>query len=288
MRKYYYYTVLFFSFMVSYSQNFQGVAYYESKTAANFDFDRGRDIPEDMKKQMEERMKRMLEKTFILTFNASEANYVEEEKLETPGQEGGRRMFGFMGDSKFYKNILENRYVNQREVFGKVFLIKDTLPKLTWKLESETKKIGNYTCYKASAVKSVDKLDFRSMRPPRRPDNSKDADTTKTSLLDEVTMPEEITIVAWYTPEIPVNMGPDEYNGLPGLILEVNADRTTILCSKIILNPSHKEDIKEPTKGKEVSQQEFNEILTAKMKEMEANFRNGGGRRDGGGRPGRF
>jgi len=39
------------------------------------------------------------------------------------------------------------------------------LPKLEWKMESETRQIGGYTCYKATAVKPVDASDFRNMRP---------------------------------------------------------------------------------------------------------------------------
>lgn len=110
-------------------------------------------------------------------------------------------------------------------------------------------------------------------------------DSTKTTnFFDSVEIPKEKTITAWYTPEIPVNQGPDEYWGLPGLILEVNDGRTTILCSKIVLNPKEQVTIKEPTKGKEVSQKEFNETVMEKMQEMRERFqndRNRGGNRGG-------
>ena len=78
----------------------------------------------------------------------------------------------------------------------------------------------------------------------------------------------EITITAWYTPEIPVSQGPEGYWGLPGLILEVNDGKTTILCSKVVLNPKEKADIKAPATGKEVSQKEYDEIVIKKMEEM--------------------
>lgn len=282
--------------MMGFAQDFQGVAYYESKTTVDMDFGR-RDMSEEQRKQIQERMKSMLEKTFVLTFSKSEATYLEEEKLEAPGQGGGGfRMAGFSTSGNYYKNIKENRYTNQMEMFSKMFLIKDTLPKLTWKLENETKKIGNYTCFKATAVKPVDPLDFRSMRPRRTEDEKPKEDAKATeqpqdtvkrrSVFDEIQMPKEVTVTAWYTPEIPVSMGPAEYGGLPGLILELNADRTTILCSKITLNPAEKQAIKEPAKGKEVTQAEFTEIITKKMEEMRENFRNNGGGR--GGRGGMF
>ena len=51
-------------------------------------------------------------------------------------------------------------------------------------------------------------------------------------------------VEAWYTPQIPVGHGPAEYWGLPGLILEVSAGNTTMLCSKIVMNPAEKEKIR--------------------------------------------
>ena len=81
----------------------------------------------------------------------------------------------------------------------------------------------------------------KSMR--RRNNDKEDNETAKDStatkdIMDDIEVPKEIEITAWYTPQIPINQGPGEYWGLPGLILEINADRTTILCSKIIMNPS--------------------------------------------------
>jgi len=136
---------------------------------------------------------------------------------------------------------------------------------------------------KATAIKAVDPLDLRNIgrRGNERGDNAKAKDSTGTKeKVEEIEIPKEIEVTAWYTLQIPINQGPAEYWGLPGLILEINADRTTILCSKIIMNPSEKEVIKVPSKGKEVSQKEYNEIVTKKMEEMRE-MRGGRGRRDG-------
>jgi GLPGLI family protein len=152
---------------------------------------------------------------------------------------------------------------------------------------TETKQIGQYMCFKATAVKKVDEMDFSNMRR-RNSDNDekkvadKAKDSTKKDVsdnpMDEIEVPKEITVTAWYTPQIPVNQGPGEYWGLPGLILEVNANRTTILCSKIVLNPEEKEEIKMPSKGKEVSKQEYNDIMKQKIEEMREMYGGRGGR----------
>ena len=141
------------------AQDFQGVAYYQTKTTMDLDnWGRGQ-LSEQQKKQIMERMKSVLEKTYVLTFTQSESIYKEEEKLEAPGQGGGfRMMMGAMGGSEdnLYKNIKDHQILQEQEFFGKQFLIKDSLPKLEWKMGTETKQIGQYTCFKAIATKKVE------------------------------------------------------------------------------------------------------------------------------------
>lgn len=264
--------VFFVSTALFAQKDFQGKAYYESKTTLDMS-SFGGDMSEERKKEMAQRMKSMLEKTFILTFNQSESFYKEEEKLDAPGGGSGRWgafMSSFTGGPQ-YKNVKNQTLLQEQEFFGKQFLIKDSLPKFNWRMEGETKQIGQYMCFKATTTKTVDASG--GVPSFRRPSNEEEDETPKTK---------EIEIVAWYTMQIPVNQGPDDYWGLPGLILELNADRTTILCSKIILNPEVKDVIKVPSKGKEVTKQEYEAIVKKKTEEMRQNFRGspgGGGRR---------
>ncbi|PXY41527.1 GLPGLI family protein [Flavobacterium cheongpyeongense] len=274
---YYLFLVLAFS-QVQAQKDFQGMAVYESKTQTpKFEGMPGnRDITPEMQKNMEERMKKMLEKTFILNFNKSASVYKEEEKLDTPGQQAGgmRMMISSMtgGGGTFYKDVKNKTYTVDKEFMGKEFLVKDSLPKLNWKLEQETKQIGGYNCYKATAVNEASKTDFRNFRPKNNDDKKDEAkkasDETKTNFEDNFEIPKEIVVTAWYSPEIPINQGPENYWGLPGLILEINDGTTTILCSKIVLNAKEKADIKAPTNGKEISQKEYDETVVKKMKEF--------------------
>ena len=88
-------------------------------------------------------------------------------------------------------------------------------------------------------------------------------------------------VTAWYTPQIPVSAGPEKYWGLPGLILEINAGRTTMLCTEIAINPEEVVEIKKPSKGKEVSRDEYDVMMKQKSEELRERFQNrrGGGRR---------
>ena len=284
------------------AQNFQGMAVYESKTSTA-DFMKGmsgnRDMTPEMQKQIEERMKKMFERTFVLNFDKSASIYKEEEKLDAPGgqQGGGRMMMSMMGGGgTHYKNAKTKQFIVDKEFFGKEFLIKDSLPHYEWVLGRESKQIGDYFSFKATAVVKVSESDFRNFRF-RNNNNAKDGDkkaetvkdtakAKKTNFTDDWEMPKENTITAWYCPEIPVNQGPENYWGLPGLILEVNDGKTVILCSKLVLNSKDKVEIKPASKGKEVTQKEYDEIVKKKMEEMREMNSGPGGQRGGGFRMG--
>lgn len=297
--------ILLLLFVLIYSnsqaqKDFQGMAVYESKTSmADFKvrMEGNKNINPEMQKMMEERMKKMFEKTFVLNFDKSASIYKEEEKLEASNQGGGMRMMmGSMtgGGGTYYKNVKDKTYSIDKDFMGKEFLVKDSLASLNWKMEAETRVIGGYTCYKATAIKAASKTDFRNFRPkkedtPKKEEASqqeKPKEAPKTSFMDALELPKEITITAWYTPEIPVNQGPEGYWGLPGLILEVNDGKTIILCSKVVLNPKEKTEIKAPSKGKAVSQKEYDETVIKKMEEFREMNQGPGGR--GGGMQIRF
>lgn len=278
--------------VVSYSQTISGKAYYESKTTVDMENFGNREMSEDMKKQIKERMKNFLEKTYILTFTGNESIYREEEKLEATndGRGFGMMMSSFSAGDQ-YKNLETNQLLEEREFFGKQFLVKDTIANLSWEVGKESKQIGQYIAIKATAKKQVDPNDMSMLRRRRDRDNDEKKETEKekdsaqvSDPMEDLEIPKEVLVTAWFTPQIPVKNGPGEYAGLPGLILELNIDRTTILCSKIILNPKEAEMIQPPTKGKEVSREEYNKIVKEKTDEMRENFRNSGGRRNGVGR----
>lgn len=259
------------------AQEFQGMAVYESKTSTSEmmgQLSNMSQITPDMQKMIEERMKKMFEKTFILNFNKTASIYKEEEKMDAPGSESqGRRMMSSMmgGGGIYYKELKDKKYTVDREFMGKEFLIQDSLPKYDWKMEGESRQIGGYTCYKATATKPVDKSDFRNLSFKKGDDKEKGKADAKasTNFMDMMEMPTEITVTAWYAPEIPVSQGPENYYGLPGLILEVNDGKTVILCSKVVINPKEKVTIKPSTKGKVVTEKEYNKIVADKMEEMQ-------------------
>lgn len=283
MRLYLSIFVLLFTFQ-SFAQNISGQAFYESKTTVDMnEVSMGRDIPEDMKKMIAERMKSALEKTFILTFNKDESLYKEEEKLDANPTMGGMRvMMGSFFPGVQYKNLQSGELLEEREFFGKEFLIVDEIQELEWEMTGESKQIGEYTVLKATAIKKVDPNDMQMARPRKDSGENKDEKTDDDDPMNMIEIPEEIEITAWFTPQIPISNGPGEYGGLPGLIMELSFYRTTILCSKIVLSTKQADKISRPKKGEKVSREQYVKIVAEKMEEMQENFRGSGGRRRGG------
>ncbi|MEM9679075.1 MAG: GLPGLI family protein [Bacteroidota bacterium] len=258
------------------AQDFQGVATYKTQRKLDIQFD-STQVNSEMQSRMVEMMKKQFQKTFKLTFNKEESVYKQDEELDKPqtGMSGEIQIVtigGGGGSDVLYKNTKDQRYAEQVDTYGKIFLVKDELEKIDWKLESDTKYIGEYQCYKATYTKMVEK--------PRVAFNDGE-DSEEDSDEDKEPEMEERTVTAWYTPQIPVNNGPDDYHGLPGLILEVHDGRLTIVCSRIVLNPEDKIEILEPTKGKEVNQAKYEEIMDKKAKEMMERNRPSRGQRDG-------
>ena len=246
------------------AQDFQGKAYYFSKSTMQLG-SFGDRMSEAQKKQIQERLKNRLEKTYILTFNREEAVFKEDEKLDAIS--GATDSWGknfTPGDQ--YKNIKTNSLLQQQEFYGKQFLVKDSLLSIDWKMGTETKQIGNYACFKATAsIPSADLSWFNFSWDDIRVKEKVEGEEEK----EEVVKMTEV--VAWYSPQIPVSQGPLEFTGLPGLILEVSVGNTTMLCSQIILNPKDKIKIEAPDKGKVVAKLEYKGIITGKMQEMRDN-----------------
>ena len=139
---------------------------------------------------------------------------------------------------------------------------------MEWTLGKETKKIGNYTCFKATTFIATDDLLWYSFSwgRMRSNDSTQDETTENNETAVEITQVE-----AWYTPQIPVRHGPSEYWGLPGLILEVSAGDTTMLCSKLVLNPEETIVIEAPKKGTIVAKNEYQDLIQKKMAEFRSN-----------------
>lgn len=264
-------TVLFaLATITTFSQNnFQGKATYMSKTS--MDMSRFDKMPEQRKKQVMARFKNFLEKTYTLSFNKTTSSFKENVKLEGPGA-SVPSWSRSNGQGSIYKSITDKKMIEDVEQFSKRFLVIENMDQLQWEMGMETKKIGNYTCYKATMVKEDTNIDWGSIFSRRRNETKKDSIKTSENKLEK----KMLTVTAWYAPQIPVSSGPDKYWGLPGLILELNAGRTTMLCTEVSINSDEVLEIEEPKKGKKVTRIEYIKIVKEKTAELKERFKNRG------------
>lgn len=269
MRKLIAIATVFFT-MTCIGQEFTGKATYKTSRKSSFkiDTEKNKGMSEDMQKQIQERLQKMNQKTYILSFDKNSSTYKQQAKLNAPQPNlngGMMRVVSIGGGSGendvYYKNLKKQRFSEKTEIMGKSFLIKDELPKYEWELSSETKNIGNYVCYKATFSREVENKNISMVNGE-----------TKEEIVKKT-----VVTTAWYTPQIPVSNGPDNFQGLPGLILEINDGTNLIVCTEIVLNPSEKIKISKPEKGKVVSQKEFDEIQEKKSKEMMERFKSRNG-----------
>lgn len=182
-----------------------------------------------------------------LTPTESKFTYIEKIKNEQP-QEGRVRIEMKPGGNGInYKNLAENLSIVAQETFNQKFLVTDSLEQYDWKISKETKEILGFETRKAECK-------FDSTR----------------------------IAIAWYAPKLPYKNGPDKYQGLPGLILEMeifdptDEEKMKTIFQAISLNVDEdKNPIERPTKGKAINQADFEVFLEEQSKKFQEMY--GGG-----------
>ena len=180
----------------------------------------------------------------VLNFNSKLALFEEDDSEKEATPAGLQRALMYESSLKpaspvvqaVYYDFDKNQRLEQLEYMTRFFLVQSEIEAVAWKLGSEKKKVLEYTCMSATVT-----LDDQE-------------------------------IVAWFSPEIPVSLGPSVYGGLPGLILAVERNgETAYVATSVSLTPPAEESMVKPNKGSKVTQEEFKSIREEKEKEREEN-----------------
>ncbi|SFF02499.1 GLPGLI family protein [Chitinophaga sp. CF118] len=185
-------------------------------------------------------------------------------KDETPEEftpdEGGMQIHMEVADANdvTYIDFTTNQVVEQREFAAKNYIIADSIHKLNWKLTGETISILNYPCQQAIA-QHIGKRTITTMENGQMK-SEEVADTSN--------------IKVWFTLSIPVPAGPEYQGQLPGLILGIDIDDGRTVYNAIDISaPTDLSVIKQPSKGKKVTVEEFTKERDKVVKEMQQNNR---------------
>jgi GLPGLI family protein len=132
-----------------------------------------------------------------------------------------------------YTDLTNLTSVTQKNVYEEIFLVKDSIRKINWKITDEIRVIAGYTCRRANAV-----------------------------VMDSV------YVVAFYTNKIPVSGGPESFTGLPGMILGLALphENVTWFATKVTDETIPINTITPPDKGTLVNNKELYDILKEVMK----------------------
>lgn len=229
-------TLLIFTLFYTaiFGQMKEGIIKY--KQTIYFEFE---NMPADMPKSMES--------FFRLTIKNDESLYEKDPdvKIQSTDSENVPRMFRRMRPTKTtYKNLTSSKVIEHQNMFGKDFLVMDSIENYKWKISaSEQKVVAGYTCMKAFYKDSTNNF------------------------------------VVFFTTQIPKKTGPDKFGGLPGVILEVQSAQTHIIATEIIVAPVP--DISIPSKGDKMNRKEFNDLVKQKTEEMRQMWGDRMGRRPG-------
>ncbi|MFC6860555.1 GLPGLI family protein [Zunongwangia atlantica] len=169
------------------------------------DLENKEDVPKHIKDGVKKMYKEAIPDEYILNIKNGESYFYYEPKLDI---ETSTYNVGSKAGKNAYFTNKKNDIFEYSPSLGNIIL-----KKLDWKITKDSKKIGEYTCFKATAT---EKLFSRQGFFYNR----------------------EVT--AWFTPVIPLSFGPKYYNGLPGLVLRIERDLFTITATSINLNPEDK------------------------------------------------
>ena len=159
----------------------------------------------------------------------------------------------FGPDFAKYINFKTSKEVDQIDLLKKKFIVDDSITKFKWNITQEAKIILNRQCIKATTTQVTTHV--------------------RLSITDGSMMDKEITdtleVVAWFAPDIPVPAGPDGFNGLPGLILElIIGNGKQVYIAKEITGEANLALIKEPSGGKHYTQEEYKKEFNKLMQDQ--------------------
>lgn len=137
-------------------------------------------------------------------------------------------------NNTIYTDLNDRVTVAQRKVFSDAFLVTDSTRKIEWKITDETRDIAGYHCRRANGL-----------------------------------MLDSIYVVAFYTTQIPVPGGPESFNGLPGMILEVALPHENVIwvANKVTDTTLPDNAVVPPKKGKKTDNKGFRATLQNALKD---------------------
>lgn len=196
------------------------------------------EVPMHIKQSVYETYQNALPEEFILNIKNGKSYYYNNPTLDP---DEGYNIGSKASKSPYYTNNTNGEIIEMNPYLGNIIH-----KPLKWKVTSKTINIGGYKCYQAIASERL--FSRRGFYYNRQ-------------------------VIAWFAPEIPLNFGPSNYSGLPGLILEVQRDKFTLTATIINLNPDNEVKIIKPKENSKIITEEESHALIGNLEEERKNNR---------------
>ena len=177
------------------------------------------------------------------------------------GGGGGMRMMRFGGagsDAESFKDYENSTKTEIRELGPKKYLLDDSLKHYNWKLSADTMTILGHLCHKATTTIKGGVMGMAMQRfgfgGNRGGGNGGDSTSRATRVAPDQ------QAVAWYADDITSPSGPDDFGGLPGLIMLLNIDEGTLVFTPLNFD-TKAGTVKAPSGAKKITREEYRTMM---------------------------
>ena len=176
---------------------------------------------------------------YDLSFNENGSFYEESLSENEPPPRHMQWILGRMSYGKppkaeikkVFTDVKKNKKIETYEFMTRNFMVESDLTNFSWKINNKMKKVGDYVCLGAEIKEGDDH------------------------------------IIAWFTSQIPISIGPLLYRGLPGAILAIEKNEKIIILAKNI-DLTNLDGVVKPEAGKKYTKEKFGKVIAEKTEEF--------------------
>ena len=175
--------ILVSSYFMSLTAQVEGTIQYQETVKIDIDIEGLPEAMKDMIPTSQSMSKELIFDKSNTVYKTKKGDSPEDINMES---DDGKMTIKIMQDDSeeiLYISLKDRKVIHQQGIMGKSFIVESELEKYNWKLSTEKIKYLDYECQKATIEEDGQ------------------------------------FVVAWYTSQIPAQIGPSGYSGLPGAIL---------------------------------------------------------------------
>lgn len=174
----------------------------------------------------------------VFTPTQSKYTYESDQASSDDGRYSWRQR-----EFQIYRNFDKEQKTELLEMLGKTYLVDDSLTAPRWKVMNQIKDVNGHVCMLAVTEDTIKKQ----------------------------------KVSAWFAHDIPVSAGPEQYYGLPGLIMEldINEGDVVVTATRVELKKVGEEiNLPKKMKGKKITNAEYRSLLSNHISDSMKSRRN--------------